>query len=378
MNEAYEISRYHPEHKAQVAELQKELWSSDANLNASYLEWKYEQNPYLDVIPIYLAWFRGELVAMRGFYGSAWEAGLPRQEFFLYCADDLVISAAHRNRGLFTRIMKVAFEDLVAGGDGFALTLSGGPMTVLGSLTMGWKVVGPMHQVRRESSTSVWARRVRSARDAMPFFQKLSKWLPTRRERDSFAHLDANARDASDTTGSVCLAREARPEAMARLVEDLGADGRIRHVRDARFFDWRFRNPFHEYRFIYRGKSSPHRIFGAAERSLRRVRSHRRLHLRLGGQRYPPQGGATPGGNQVGQFQPPPRMDRNVARRDLPNPPQGRIRGLWYVAARHAVCAGETASHQQIGTGLDDRWTAAARPVELGDANALLHVRIVA
>ena len=255
MNEAYEISRYHPEHKAQVAELQRELWSSDARLNASYLEWKYEQNPYLDTIPIYLAWCRGEVVAMRGFYGSAWEAGLPRQEFLLYCADDLVISAAHRNRGLFTRIMKVAFEDLLAGGDGFALTLSGGQMTVLGSLTMGWKSVGPMHQVRRESSSAVCARWIRRATDAVPVFQKFSTWFPASHQRDPFAHLDANAPDASHATGSVCLAREARPDAMAKLIEGLGADGRIRHVRDATFFNWRFRNPFHEYRFLYAGSS---------------------------------------------------------------------------------------------------------------------------
>ena len=111
MNEAYEISRYQPEDKADVAELQKDLWSSD-RLNTAYLEWKYEQNPYLDRIPIYLAWCRGELVGMRGFHGSRWEAGQPRQEFAFYCADDLVITPAHRNRGLVTRIMKVAFEDL--------------------------------------------------------------------------------------------------------------------------------------------------------------------------------------------------------------------------------------------------------------------------
>ena len=48
MNESYAISRYRPEHKPQVAELQKDLWSSDTRLNTAYLEWKYEQNPYLD------------------------------------------------------------------------------------------------------------------------------------------------------------------------------------------------------------------------------------------------------------------------------------------------------------------------------------------
>ena len=137
MNESYEISRYRPEHKAQVAVLQTDLWSSDTRLNTAYLEWKYEQNPYLDIIPIYLVCHRGELVAMRGFHGSVWEAGRPRQRFQIYCADDLVIAPGHRNRGLFTRINKAAFEDLPADGGRFAVTLSGGATTVLGSLTMG-------------------------------------------------------------------------------------------------------------------------------------------------------------------------------------------------------------------------------------------------
>jgi hypothetical protein len=38
---------------------------------------------------------------------------------------------------------------------------------------------------------------------------------------------------------------------MAALVDGLGHDGRIRHVRDAAFLNWRYRHPLHEYRFLY-------------------------------------------------------------------------------------------------------------------------------
>ena len=51
----------------------------------------------------------------------------------------------------------------------------------------------------------------------------------------------------------VSLAREPRPREMAELVARLPWDGRIRHVRDAAFFAWRFRNPLSEYRFLYAG-----------------------------------------------------------------------------------------------------------------------------
>ena len=255
MKGAYEISRYGPEHKSQVAELQKELWSSDIRLNTAYLEWKYEQNPYLDNIPIYLVWHRGALVAMRGFYGSLWEAGRPRQQFKVYCADDLVIAHGHRNRGLFTLINRAAFEDLPAGGDRFAITLSGGRTTVLGSLTMGWKSIGVMQQVRRESRGAVLARQVRRVIGAVPGFRKYSRWWPAPWERDQFARLDARAASASSAAGGVRLAREPNVEAMADFVAALEMDGRIRHVRNAAYFAWRFRNPMHEYRFLYAGES---------------------------------------------------------------------------------------------------------------------------
>jgi hypothetical protein len=36
---------------------------------------------------------------------------------------------------------------------------------------------------------------------------------------------------------------------MAELVERVGGDGRIRHVRDAQYFAWRFQDPRHAFRF---------------------------------------------------------------------------------------------------------------------------------
>jgi hypothetical protein len=38
---------------------------------------------------------------------------------------------------------------------------------------------------------------------------------------------------------------------MAALVAELGGDGRIQHVRDRRYLEWRFQNPLSAYRFLY-------------------------------------------------------------------------------------------------------------------------------
>ena len=73
----YELIRYRPEHKAMLAVLQKELLSSDAELNTRYLEWKYERTADCSDSSIYLACHEGRPVAMRGFHEATLEAGTP-------------------------------------------------------------------------------------------------------------------------------------------------------------------------------------------------------------------------------------------------------------------------------------------------------------
>lgn len=284
MNQKYEILRYRPEHRDQVIELQKHLWSSDSRRNSAYFAWKYEQNPFLNEILVYLAFLRGEIVGMRGLFGSKWEAGLPRQESLMFCADDLVISPEHRNRGLFTQMMNAALAELAATREGYALTLSGGLTTVLGSLTMGWKTIGTMQPVGLESKSPGKLQRlgasINTSIKKIPFFWRFaeSHWIPAFAKEERFGQLDANARRSPRGEGSVWIEREAKPEAMAGLVAALHYDGRIRHVRDARYFAWRFRNPLHEYRFLYAGSS---RLTGylVLRRSLSDLHDRVRVHI---------------------------------------------------------------------------------------------------
>lgn len=222
----YRVVRYTPDHKHAVAELQTGLWSKNPGRNLQYLEWKYEHNPYATEGRIYLAFDNDALVGMRGFYGSRWEGGVPARQVPVLVADDLILGEHHRNRGLVTQIMQAAFEDLRDSSARFVLSLSGGTLTVLNSLAMGWKSVGRARPLNRRSVRFVPGR-----------VQRLF-----RKERSSFARFD---RAVGKT--------EPRPDAMARLIQRIGHDGRWRHVRDRSYFDWRFRNPFREYRFLYAG-----------------------------------------------------------------------------------------------------------------------------
>lgn len=254
VTDQYEVLRYRPAHKSQVAKLQVHLWSSDPRRASQYLEWKYEENPYAKEPVIYLAYQGSDLVGMRGFYQSKWEIGTPLETHSILVADDAVIVPSHRNRSLSTLIMRAAFEDLAKSGHEYVLNLSGSPVTVVSSLAMGWKSAGPLEPISLETGLNL-ARQGRRLLKRTAFGRKYaeSSLLRSRAKRDPFNQLDRLS--SRQKSGSISIGCEARPDAMAELVSRLGHDGRIRHVRDREFFAWRFRNPLSIYRFLYCGTS---------------------------------------------------------------------------------------------------------------------------
>ena len=143
MTTEYELVRYRPEHKAMVADLQKELLSSDDRLNTRYLEWKYERTPDRRDSFIYLAFHKAQPVGMRGFHEATLEAGTPTRTFPVLIAGDALISTPHRNRGLVPRIMKLAEADLAQSGYPCLVSLGGANrVNMLGLLTLGWRSAG--------------------------------------------------------------------------------------------------------------------------------------------------------------------------------------------------------------------------------------------
>lgn len=254
MSGPYEIVSYRPAHKHLVAQLESQLWCRDRSLALRYLEWKYEENPYAPEPAIYLAFAGRELVGVRGFYGARWESGhgASRVVSSVSVADDLIVAPNHRNRGVVTQLMRAAFEDLARKGHRYVLNLSGGQVTVMGSLAMGWKGAGPLEPIGLRAGSSI-ASRARSVLSRTRFLWRFagSPLLRTRSERAPFRHLDAVGSRADG--GPISIEREPRLDAMGELVERLGHDGRIRHLRDREYFAWRFRNPLSDYRFLYYG-----------------------------------------------------------------------------------------------------------------------------
>jgi len=206
--EQYKIVAYTPEFKEAVLALQTHHWGPRIDLNRAYFEWKYEQNPYGHDPIIVLALHEGKVVGMRGFYGAKWEIGKDQKTFLGPCAADMVIHPEHRNRGLFAEMTEAALCAVAHTGYPYVFNLSAGSLTQINCLAMGWQALGSLQWMQRQAGKKV-------------------------------------------TGASVSFEEAPRPQAMAELIERIGSDGRVRHVRDEAYFAWRFKNPLSQYRFLF-------------------------------------------------------------------------------------------------------------------------------
>lgn len=259
MNISYEIVRYEPEFKKQLVDLQTNLWSPSLALNTAYFEWKYERNPYLAAPLIYLALHNGRVVGMRGFFGVQWEAGYPHQTLRGLYADDTVVAPEHRRRGLVRNIHETAFKDLANQGYQYVFNLSAGPEVFRYSLSSGWRSVGYMQLMRWRPWPVTFQRAMHRILRRLPLVSgKLGRlcfqWLEKRRR--SLTDIDQDGiKHPCKTTPWISFEDTPRCAAMAELVERIGSHGKIRHLRDREYFDWRFQSPLSQYRFLFCDKA---------------------------------------------------------------------------------------------------------------------------
>jgi GNAT superfamily N-acetyltransferase len=257
--DSYRVVLYDDRHRELVADLQRYSWSPDVRLNARYLDWKYHRNPYIEEPLIYLAFSGEHLVGMRGAFGMKFEIGDPPEYFVLPYADDLVVHPAHRARGLHRRIMEFALGDLKRRGYRYVVNLSASRVTALMSLRMKWRSAGSFQPVHRRTRCRKVVDRLADQARRWPFLWRWADNLAAMCERSGdrlFDRLDARVAAANRSRPTERLLATAVPLAreMALLVARLPRDGRIRHIRDETYFNWRFADPTRSYRFLYAGR----------------------------------------------------------------------------------------------------------------------------
>lgn len=255
----YALVEYRPDFKEQIAVLQQHLWSADPVLNRAYFEWKYERNPYISSPHVAIGLHGDRLVAMRGLFGSSWEVGVGRPPVVLLCADDYVIAPEHRGSGLAGELMRLAHDIADREGFEYLLSTSAGRVTALQSLALGWRGAGAMEPVGLCAPQSAKGSRLGRLLRLVPGARRAESRLRSvsRRKRAIFSGIDeaSSSRDGSTGDG-IDVSTVPKPDAMVGLLDRLGYDGRIRHLRDAEYFAWRYRNPLREYRFLFLGGAS--------------------------------------------------------------------------------------------------------------------------
>jgi GNAT superfamily N-acetyltransferase len=249
----YELATYRPALKEQLVELQSHWWGPDRDLRTAYFEWKYERNPYLRAPYFVVALYRGEPVGMGGMWGTRWQVGCPPEEFVAATAGDLLVLPAHRKQALASAITRRACADFAEMGYACAISLSTGLPMQLTLLHLGWHSLGPIQSTRRPSERRAAEDALRARLARLPLIWRLAQRpVSSAAGHDRvFAALDRHA--ARTRPAAISLEQAPRPTEMAELIERLDYDGRIRHVRDRAYFDWRFANPLSRYRFLFSG-----------------------------------------------------------------------------------------------------------------------------
>jgi GNAT superfamily N-acetyltransferase len=243
----YEFIEYSADCRQQVIDLQRHLWGPDPATNAAYLDWKYQQNPYLPDPIISLALHEGRAVGMRGAWGACWKLGAGQDPVVIPCAGDTVVAPDHRGRGLLRGLNRSLLKALEQKGFPYVINLSASKPVLYGSIKDGWRSVTCYDEVARTRPVlkKSWARKLlKTYRQSAP-----------RSVRQALESGLARAVGFALPEG-VEITATPRIKEMAQLVQRVEPPDAICHVRNQEYFSWRFGCPLSRYRFLYSGSQT--------------------------------------------------------------------------------------------------------------------------
>lgn len=266
----YQLGLLEPGGLDRAARLRQRVFGGSPELNRAYLRWKYLENPYLSEPLLYVAQKQGEIVGMRGWFGTSWLIPGIEGPKTIPCAAESAIATDHRDRGLYAGLTEFAFADLRSRGFPLVLNMSASPANYVTSLmTMGWKSVGSYESL-------VFSREADERKSPADFLR--GSGLGTRLERRVTAsgelgklmrrvnHLGRYLIDRIGTSsgsgissaGGSIRVMDQPPFAVLSSIADAFHDRqRISHVRDDSYFRWRYRNPLGSYQIVFPAGDDP-------------------------------------------------------------------------------------------------------------------------
>lgn len=204
-----------------------------------WFRWKYQENPYVDHVPIYVAEANGVLVGARSFFALPLRTGSGSVLALQPC--DTMVQEAHRRQGLFTRMTEAAIDRYRDGEPELFFNFPNS-RTRAGNRKLGWKVVTEKELFYRLQNPAAIAK---SAGDGGVIDLVSSAASPI--VAGYVGACDRLAAATRPSTEAVIERHETIPaERLAALYRAAVPDAF--HVeRDEQFLQWRFRNPAWEY-----------------------------------------------------------------------------------------------------------------------------------
>ncbi|MGM0389808.1 MAG: GNAT family N-acetyltransferase [Natrinema limicola] len=202
-----------------------------------WFQWKYLDNPYIDHVPIYVAETDSEIVGARSFF--ALPLRTTRETVLALQPCDTMVYEAHRRRGLFMRMTKVAIERYRDDVPEIFFNFPNSK-TRTGNRKLGWKVVQEKEILYRLQNPAAIAK---SAGDGRVMSLASSAASPA-----LTGYVTARDHLANNTQLGGTIERHERvpTERLASLYYTAVPDA-FHVVRNERFLQWRFRNPEWEY-----------------------------------------------------------------------------------------------------------------------------------
>lgn len=244
----------------------------DRERSVDWFQWRYEDNPYVDHVPIVVAEDDGDVVGCRAFF--ALEAHVEGTEQLAFQPCDTMVHPDYRGQGLFSRMNAFAVDRYTDGEPAFCFNFPN-ENSKPGNLKHGWKEIGtfPVYYRPQDPVGSV-AKLTNDDHDADETRADGDGWVDGDTgpgvDRDLPADIDANVGSddgAVDTLASLVTSSQ---QAGDRLVTD-SSDGfavvrfetppaellesvyrrsvpdGIHTNRTAGFYRWRFGNPAQSY-----------------------------------------------------------------------------------------------------------------------------------
>lgn len=141
-SKSYSIRQFRDDDRASFLSLYDTVFDRDRD--ARWFDWKYEENPYVDHVPIVVTERNDTLVGCRSFFPMEMRVDGETHVAFQPC--DTMVHPDHQRRGLFSRMNEYALDQYGDGSPSFFFNFPN-ENSKPGNLKHGWREIGtvPMY-----------------------------------------------------------------------------------------------------------------------------------------------------------------------------------------------------------------------------------------